>query len=163
MPLTIGIGDPRRGIQNPGLSWIPLNGATRRCSHPRYPAKLGFIDDFYFFNYFGSVNTTANRLKFNCKTAVWTSSVFLYGGSIEKHWVRKMWVKMKFSKMASDRGSVMATPRKQAFILRGSPVGFLTPVIPTQNFMQSRNPEGYFWHPTTRAYFQSQISLWFCF
>ena len=26
MPLTIGIGDPRRGIQNPGLSWIPLHG-----------------------------------------------------------------------------------------------------------------------------------------
>ena len=45
MPLTIGIGDPRRGIQNPGLSWIPLHGATRRCSHPRYPAKLEFIDD----------------------------------------------------------------------------------------------------------------------
>ena len=37
MPLTIGIGDPRRGIQNPGLSWIPLHGVTRRCSHPRYP------------------------------------------------------------------------------------------------------------------------------
>ena len=52
MPLTIGIGDPRRGIQNPGLSWIPLHGATRRCSHPRYPAKLEFIDDFI---YLGSV------------------------------------------------------------------------------------------------------------
>ena len=52
MPLTIGIGDPRRGIQNPGLSWIPLHGAKRRCSHPRYPAKLEFIDDFI---YLGSV------------------------------------------------------------------------------------------------------------
>ena len=61
IPLTILIGDPRRGIQNPGLSWIPLHGATGQC--------------------------------------------------------------------------------------------------PTQNFMQSRNPEGYFWHPTSREYFQSQISL----
>ena len=55
MPLTIGIGDPRRGIQNPGLSWIPLHGATRRCSHPRYPAKLEFIDGVYFFIYLSSV------------------------------------------------------------------------------------------------------------
>ena len=52
----------------------------------------------------------------------------------------------------------METRRKQAFILRGSPIGFFTPVIPTQDFMQSRNPEGYFWHPTSRAYFQSQIT-----
>ena len=93
---------------------------------------------------------------------MWTSSVFLYGRSIGKHWVRKMWVKMKFSKTASDGGSVMETRRKQAFILRGSPIEFFTPVIPTQNFMQFRNPEGYFSHPTSRAYFQSQISLWFC-
>ena len=49
MPLTIGIGDPRRGIQNPGLSWIPLHGATGQCSQPRYPAKLEFIDDFFFY------------------------------------------------------------------------------------------------------------------
>ena len=70
---------------------------------------------------------------------------------------------MKFSKTASDEEFVMETRRKQAFILRGSPIGFFTPVIPTQNFMQSRNPEDYFWHPTSRAYFQSQISLWFCF
>ena len=55
MPLTIGIGDPRRGIQNPGLSWIPSHGATRHCSHPRYPAKLEFIDDVYFFIYLSSV------------------------------------------------------------------------------------------------------------
>ena len=56
MPLTIGIGDPRRGIQNPGLSWIPSHGATRHCSHPRYPAKLETeIDDFYFFIYLSSV------------------------------------------------------------------------------------------------------------
>ena len=25
--------NPRRGIQSPGLSWIPLNGATRRIRH----------------------------------------------------------------------------------------------------------------------------------
>ena len=29
--------------------------------------------------------------------------------------------------------------------------------------MQSRNPEGYFWHPTSRVYFQSRISPRFCF
>ena len=52
MPLTIGIGDPRRGIQNPALSWISLQGVTWRCSHPRYPAKLEFINDFI---YLGSV------------------------------------------------------------------------------------------------------------
>ena len=51
---------------------------------------------------------------------------------------------MKFSKTASDGGSVIETRRKQTFILRGSPIGFFTPVIPTQNFMQSCNPEGYF-------------------
>ena len=32
-------------------------------------------------------------------------------------------------------------------ILRGSPIGFFNPVIPTRNFMQSRNPEGYFGIP----------------
>ena len=46
---------------------------------------------------------------------------------------------------------------------RGSPIGFFNPVIPTQNFVQSRNPEGYFWHPTSRVYFQSRISPRFCF
>ena len=61
MPLTIGIGDPRRGIQNPGLSWIPLHGATRRCSHPRYPAKLEFIDDFI---YLGSVISNEDGFEF---------------------------------------------------------------------------------------------------
>ena len=44
----------------------------------------------------------------------------------------------------------------------GSPIGFFNPVIPTQDFEQSRYPEGYFWHPTARAYFQSRIPLWFC-
>ena len=61
MLLAIGIGDPRRGIQNPGLSWIPLHGATRRCSHPRYPAKLEFIDDFI---YLGSVISNEDGFEF---------------------------------------------------------------------------------------------------
>ena len=46
---------------------------------------------------------------------------------------------------------------------RGSPIGFFYPVIPTQIFGQSCNPEGYFWHPTSRAYFQSQITPRFPF
>ena len=33
--LGFGIRNPRHEIQNPGLSRIPLRGATRRCSHPR--------------------------------------------------------------------------------------------------------------------------------
>ena len=45
-----------------------------------------------------------------------------------------------------------------ARLRRGSPTGFFNPVIPTQNFMQSRIPEGYFWHLTTRAYVQFRIS-----
>ena len=48
-------------------------------------------------------------------------------------------------------------------VIRGSPIGFFYPVIPTQIFGQSRNPEGYFWHPTSRAYFQSRISPRFPF
>ena len=50
--LGFGILNPRRRIQNPRLSWIPLHEATRRFSHPRCPAKLEFIDDFI---YLGSV------------------------------------------------------------------------------------------------------------
>ena len=34
---------------------------------------------------------------------------------------------------------------------------------PDLNFVQSRNPEGYFWRPTSREYFQSRISPRFCF
>ena len=41
--------------------------------------------------------------------------------------------------------------------IRGSPIAFFNPVIPTQNFGHSRNPKGYFWHPTSRAFVQSQI------
>ena len=37
------------------------------------------------------------------------------------------------------------------------PIAFFNPVIPTQNFGQSRNPAGYFWHPTSRAYFQARV------
>ena len=40
---------------------------------------------------------------------------------------------------------------------------FLNPVIPTQNFLQFRNLDGYFWHPTSRAYCQSRILPRFCF
>ena len=46
---------------------------------------------------------------------------------------------------------------------KGPPIEFSNPVIPTQNFVQSHNPEGYFWHLTSRAYFQSRISPRFCF
>ena len=48
--LGFGIRNPRHGIQNPGLSRIPLYGVTRQCSHHRCSAKLEFIDDlFYLF------------------------------------------------------------------------------------------------------------------
>ena len=40
---------------------------------------------------------------------------------------------------------------------------FSNPVIPTQNFVKSRYPEGYIWHPTSQAYFQSRNSSRFCF
>ena len=46
---------------------------------------------------------------------------------------------------------------------RGSPTEFFDPVILTQNCVQSRNPEGYFWHPAYRAYFQSWFWPRFCF
>ena len=45
--------------------------------------------------------------------------------------------------------------------LRGSPMGFFNPVILTQNFVQSRNPEGYLGHSNSRAYFRSQILPYF--
>ena len=45
----------------------------------------------------------------------------------------------------------------------GSPIGFFNPVIPTQNFVQARTPEGCFWQPTSRANFQSRISPRLCF
>ena len=43
------------------------------------------------------------------------------------------------------------------------PNKFVNPVIPTPNFVLSRNPEGYFWHPTSQVYFQSRTSPQFCF
>ena len=45
----------------------------------------------------------------------------------------------------------------------GPQQGFSIPLIPTQNFGQSRNLEGYFWHHASRAYFQSRISPQFRF
>jgi len=44
-----------------------------------------------------------------------------------------------------------------------SPIGFFNSVIPTQNFVQGRNPEGCFWHPTSRENLQSRISPRFCY
>ena len=32
-----------------------------------------------------------------------------------------------------------------------SSIGFFNPVVPTQNFIPSRNPDGYFWHSTFRV------------
>ena len=42
--------------------------------------------------------------------------------------------------------------------MRGSPIGFFSPVIATQNSVDYRNFNGYFWHSTSRSYFQSRIS-----
>ena len=36
---------------------------------------------------------------------------------------------------------------------RGSPIGSFNPVIPTQNFVQSRNLEGCFWYLTSLTNF----------
>ena len=33
--------------------------------------------------------------------------------------------------------------------IEGPQYGFFIPVIPTQNFVQSRNPDSYFWHLVT--------------
>ena len=43
--------------------------------------------------------------------------------------------------------------------IRGFPKGFFNTLIPTQNFEQSGNPDGYFKHPTSCAYFQSRIPI----
>ena len=45
--------------------------------------------------------------------------------------------------------------------IRGSPKGFFNTLIPTQNFEQSRNPDGYFKHilSPSCAYFQSRIPI----
>ena len=51
----------------------------------------------------------------------------------------------------------------QRFFRRGSPIGYFNPVTLTQNFVQSRNPEDYFWHPISQAHFQSRNSPRFCF
>ena len=41
----------------------------------------------------------------------------------------------------------MVEGKLEVSVLSGSPIGFFNPVILTQNFGQSRNPEGYVWHP----------------
>ena len=46
--------------------------------------------------------------------------------------------------MANDGRFIMETRRKQAVLLTGSTIGFFNPVISTQNFVQSHNPEGFF-------------------
>ena len=55
MPLTIGIGDPRRGIQNPGLSWIPLHGATGDALSPDIWRNWNSLITIIFLIYLGSV------------------------------------------------------------------------------------------------------------
>ena len=42
-------------------------------------------------------------------------------------------------------------------------MGFFNPVIPTQNFVQSRNPEGYFWHPSPKHNFNPESRPYFAF
>ena len=44
--------------------------------------------------------------------------------------------------------------------ISGSPISLRNPDLQTQG---SRNPEGYFWHPISRAYFQFRTSRRFCF
>ena len=90
--LGFGIRNPWRGIQNPGLSWIPLFRATRRALTT--DARRNWNSLMTYFIYLGSVisnedgsrrdnnkvspgkvwrvfsNNTASRLKSNCITAV---------------------------------------------------------------------------------------------
>ena len=57
--------------------------------------------------------------------------------------------------------SVLCSPslaQRRGWVRGGSPIGFFNPLIPTQNFVQSHNPDGYFWYPTSPAYLHSQIS-----
>ena len=48
--------------------------------------------------------------------------------------------------------------RKPLWIHGRFPEGFFISVISTRNFVQSRNPDGCFWHPTSRTNFQSRVS-----
>ena len=64
MPLTTGNGGCTTWNSESRIVLDPLHGATRRCSHPRYPAKLEFIDDFYFFIYLGSVISNEDGFEF---------------------------------------------------------------------------------------------------
>ena len=48
--------------------------------------------------------------------------------------------------------SVLCSPslaQRRGWVRGGSPIGFFNPLIPTQNFVQSRNPDSYFWYPTS--------------
>ena len=108
--LGFEIRNPRHGIQSLGPSWIPLHGATRRCSHPRFH-ETGI---YWWFYLFGPGSFTGNEdaseediYKFRLGKAwgvfsvpqclstkiqlynAWISSAFLYGRSIWK-WPRKM-------------------------------------------------------------------------
>ena len=78
--LGFEIRNPRRRIQYPGLSCIPLHGATRQCTHPTCPAVI--IDDFIYLGsvisnedgsrgdinkvWLGKLVATASRLKCSC-------------------------------------------------------------------------------------------------
>ena len=46
---------------------------------------------------------------------------------------------------------------------RGSLIWFFYPIIPTQNFVQSRYSDSYFWHATSRVYFKARISPRYCY
>ena len=60
-------------------------------------------------------------------------------------------------------GSIDTLPYYPRFPIQRIPKGFFNPAIPTQNFVQSRCPQGYFWHPASRTFSQSLISPRFCF
>ena len=55
--LGFEIRNPRHGIQNLEPSWIPLHGATRRCSHPRCH-ETGI---YWWFYLFGPGSVTGNE------------------------------------------------------------------------------------------------------
>ena len=112
--LGFEIRNPRHGIQNLGPSWIPLHGATRRCSHPRCH-ETGIYWWFYLFGLAASLamkmplrkilislgwKRPEGCLVYHSESTkiqlynAWTSLAFLYGRSIWK-WPRKMRVKIQ--------------------------------------------------------------------
>ena len=50
---------------------------------------------------------------------------------------------------SEKRGKILRLAKSIYFdvVCSEGPIAFFNPVIPTQNFGQSRNPAGYFWHP----------------